>query len=40
MDTLFGSAADAFSDGELGVAREAYQRLLRAFRLDEEVGTF
>ena len=40
MDDLFGGAQDAFLAGELGLSRAAYQRLLEAFGLDQEVGTF
>lgn len=40
MDALFDQAQDAFLAGQLGLARAAYARLLQAFRLDEEVGTF
>lgn len=40
FDDLFSGAQEAFLAGELGLARAAYQRLLDAFALDEEVGTF
>lgn len=40
MDDQFAAAADAFLAGDLAVARDAYGRLLGAFDLDEEVGTF
>lgn len=40
MDDLFAGAADAFLAGDLDLARNAYGRLLDAFRLDEEVGMF
>jgi hypothetical protein len=40
MDDLFTGAADAFLVGDLDLARNAYGRLLDAFRLDEGVGTF
>lgn len=40
MDGLFAEANDAFISGRLGLARSAYERLLQAFRLDEEVGSF
>lgn len=40
MDSLFEAAGTAFLDGELELARHAYGRLLGAFFLDEEVGTF
>ncbi|WP_238010354.1 hypothetical protein KZZ52_53790 [Dactylosporangium sp. AC04546] len=40
MDELFAVAADAFLDGDLALARDAYGRLLGAFDLDQEVGTF
>jgi hypothetical protein len=40
MDDLFAAAADAFLVGDLAVARDAYGRLLGAFSLDEEVGSF
>lgn len=40
FDAFMSSAQDAFLAGRLGLAREAYQRLLEAFTLDEEVGTF
>ncbi|MBN1174715.1 MAG: hypothetical protein JXA67_21320 [Micromonosporaceae bacterium] len=40
MDDLFAGAADAFLAGDLDLARNAYGRLLDAFRLDEEVGAF
>jgi hypothetical protein len=40
MDDLFAGAADAFLAGDLVLARGAYGRLLGAFSLDEEVGTF
>lgn len=40
MDGLFADAQEAFLGGQLGLARAAYGRLLDAFRLDEEVGTF
>src|SRR6266540_1513152 len=40
MDDLFAGAADAFLAGDLALARDACGRLLGAFGLDEEVGTF
>ena len=40
MDDLFAAAADAFLAGDLALARDAYGRLLGAFDLDQEVGTF
>jgi hypothetical protein len=40
MDGLFAEANNAFISGRLGLARPAYERLLQAFRLDEEVGSF
>jgi len=40
MDDLFAVAADAFLAGDLALARDAYGRLLGAFDLDQEVGTF
>lgn len=40
MDDLFAGAQDAFLAGELGLSRAAYRRLLEAFGLDQEVGTF
>lgn len=40
FDDFLSSAHDAFLAGRLGLARAAYQRLLKAFALDEEVGTF
>ncbi len=40
MDDLFAVAADAFLAGDLALARDAYGRLLDAFELDQEVGTF
>jgi len=40
MDDLLLGAQDAFLAGELGLARVAYQRLLEAFGLDQETGTF
>lgn len=40
FDDLFAGAQDAFLQGNPGIARAAYQRLLGAFALDEEVGTF
>ena len=40
MDDLFAAVADAFLAGDLVLARGAYGRLLGAFGLDEEVGTF
>jgi hypothetical protein len=40
MDDLFAAAADAFLAGDLALARDAYGRLLDAFDLDQEVGTF
>jgi hypothetical protein len=40
MDDLFTAAADAFLAGDLSLARESYGRLLDAFTLDQEVGTF
>jgi hypothetical protein len=40
MDDLFAAAADAFLAGDLVLARDAYGRLLGAFDLDQEVGTF
>jgi hypothetical protein len=40
MDALFASAQDAFLGGQLSLARAAYQRLLAAFGLDEEMGAF
>lgn len=40
MEGLFAEAAEAFLANKLGLARAAYGRLLKALRLDEEVGTF
>lgn len=40
MDALFTATADTFLAGDLDLAREAYGRLLDAFTLDQEVGTF
>ncbi len=40
MDDLFAVAAEAFLAGDLALARDAYGRLLGAFDLDQEVGTF
>ncbi len=40
MDSLFEAAGAAFVDGDLELARDAYAKLLEAFSLDEEVGTF
>jgi hypothetical protein len=40
MDDLFDEAAAAFLAGDLPLARDAYGRLLDAFRHDEEVGHF
>jgi hypothetical protein len=40
MDDLFAAAADAFLAGALALAKDAYGRLLGAFDLDQEVGTF
>lgn len=40
MDALFTATQRVFIDEDLGLARTAYQRLLDAFRLDEEVGHF
>ncbi len=40
MDDLFAAAADAFLAGDLALAKDAYGRLLGAFDLDQEVGTF
>jgi len=40
MDALFAAAQQVFLDGDLKLARTAYQRLLGAFKLDEEVGYF
>ena len=40
MDALFSAAADAFLAGDLDLAQQAYGRLLDAFSLDQEVGTF
>ncbi len=40
MDDLFDEAAGAFLAGYLPLARDAYGRLLGAFRYDEEVGHF
>ena len=40
MDALFAAAQQAFLDEDLELARTAYQRLLGAFKLDEEVGYF
>jgi hypothetical protein len=40
MDDLFATAADAFLAGDLALAKDAYGRLLGAFDLDQEVGTF
>lgn len=40
MDDLFAAAADAFLAGDLALAKDAYGRLLDAFDLDQEVGTF
>lgn len=36
MDTLFNRAADAFTQGQLGLAAEAYRRLFETLELDEE----
>lgn len=40
MDVLFEAAGAAFVAGSLELARDAYGKLLAAFSLDEEVGTF
>ncbi len=40
MDGLFEVAGGAFLDGALEFARDAYGKLLQAFSLDQEVGTF
>jgi hypothetical protein len=40
MDDLFARAAEVFLGGDMRTARDAYGRLLDAFGLDEEVGTF
>lgn len=40
FDDFMASAQDAFLAGRLSLARAAYQRLLEAFALDEDVGTF
>jgi hypothetical protein len=40
MDDLFAVAADAFLAGDHALARDAYGRLLDAFDLGQEVGTF
>lgn len=40
MDALFAAAQHAFLDEDFELARTAYQRLLGAFKLDEEVGYF
>jgi len=40
MDGLLDDAQAAFLAGDLGLARAAYERLVRAFDLDQEVGTF
>lgn len=40
MDSLFAAAGDAFVAGDLELARDAYGRLLHAFELDSDVGTF
>lgn len=40
MDGLFDDAQAAFLAGDPGLARAAYERLLRAFELDQDVGTF
>jgi hypothetical protein len=40
MDGLFQDTQAAFLAGDLRLARSAYERLLRAFELDQEVGTF
>jgi len=40
MDALFAAAQQVFLDEDLELARTAYQRLLGAFKLDEEVGYF
>jgi len=40
MDDLFDEAAATFLAGDLRLARDAYGRLLDAFRYDEEVGHF
>ncbi|MBI3989144.1 MAG: hypothetical protein HY347_05965 [candidate division NC10 bacterium] len=40
MDALFERAHEAFLEGDLALAREAYSRLLKAFHLNEDTGTF
>lgn len=40
LDGFLVEAQEAFLAGKLGLARAAYQRLLAAFALDEEGGTF
>lgn len=40
MDGFLDAANRAFASGRLGLARAAYERLLGAFALDEEVGAF
>lgn len=40
MDDLFARAADLFLAGDMAAAGDAYGRLLDAFELDGEVGTF
>jgi hypothetical protein len=40
MDDLFARAAEVFLAGDMHTAQDAYARLLDAFGLDEEVGTF
>ncbi len=40
MDDLFAAAADAFLAGDLALAEDAYGRLVGAFDLNQDVGTF
>ncbi|GAA1884876.1 hypothetical protein GCM10009715_33880 [Paeniglutamicibacter psychrophenolicus] len=40
MDDYFHAARQAFSNGEIGLARTAYRKLFDALDLDDEVGTF
>lgn len=40
MDAFFDDTQAAFLTGDLGLARTAYGRLLTAFGMDQEVGTF